>query len=109
MGNVRIAEKNDVRFQPLIVATIDGGPELRVAGLLFHSAAIVENIRLVANGRTMRILVEMLPTHAGKSGRFEATVPLPTDVQRVTFGQADAELWTREGNRLEDAPVNASA
>lgn len=105
MADVRVAEKSDVRFQPLEVSIVNGHSELRVAGLLFHSAAVAENIRFVTDGRTMRILVEMVPTHAGKSGRFETTIALPTEVRRVTFGQADEELWTREDSRS----VHASA
>lgn len=105
MVNTLIAEKSDVRFQPLEVATADGHSKLRVAGLIFHSAVVAENIRLVTDGPTIRVLVEMAPTHAGKSGRFEATISLPTDVRRVTFGQADEELWTREDSRSTHASL----
>ena len=105
MVNALIAEKSDVRFQPLKVITVDGHSELRVSGLLFHSAVVAENIRLVADGRTIRLIVEMAATHAGKSGRFEATIALPTEVRRVTFGQTDEELWTREDNRSVHASV----
>lgn len=91
-----IAEAKDIQFDASELRVANGVPELNVKGLIFHSAIIAENIKVVAEGDTRRILIEMAVTHPGKSGRFEVAIPLTPGVGRVVFGQAGKELWSRE-------------
>ncbi|MGV7209336.1 hypothetical protein ACLB1G_15935 [Oxalobacteraceae bacterium A2-2] len=90
-----IAEAKDIQFDASKLSAANGVPELNVRGLIFHSAIVAENIKVVAEGDTRRILVEMAVTHPGKSGRFEVAIPLTPDIERVVFGQAGKELWSR--------------
>lgn len=92
----KIAEKEDVYFSPSEVRLCNGNPELKIGGLIFHSAIVAEDIRVVREGSTTRILIEMALTHPGKSGRFEVTVPLSDNVERVIFGSTGNELWNSE-------------
>ena len=95
----KIAEIKDVYFRPVEVQVRDGKPELKIGGLIFHSAIVAEDIRVVHEGPTSRILVAMALTRPGKSGRFELTVPLSADTERVVFGKADNVLWRSESGR----------
>lgn len=94
----KIAEIEDVYFSPSEVRLCNGNPELKIGGLIFHSAIVAEDIRVVREGSTTRILIEMALTHPGKSGRFEVTVPLSGNVERVIFGSTGKELWTNESS-----------
>jgi len=94
----KIAETKDVYFTPSEVRLRDGSPELKIGGLIFHSAIVAENIRVVQEGSTARILIEMALTRPGKSGRFEVTVPLSDNIERVVFGSAGNELWNTESS-----------
>lgn len=89
----KIAETQDVCFSLSEVQLRDGRPELKISGLIFHSAIVAEHIRVVQQGSTVRILIDMALTRPGKSGRFEVTVPLSDNVERVVFGSAGNELW----------------
>lgn len=62
-------------------------------GLIFHGAIVAEDILLVQEGSTTRILIEMALTHPGKSGRFEVRVSLSDKVEQVVFGAAGNVLW----------------
>lgn len=95
----KIAETKDVYFSPSEVQLREGKSELKIAGLIFHSAIVAEDIRVVHEGATARILITMALTHPGKSGRFEVTVPLSDTVERVVFGSAGNEVWRSEGSR----------
>lgn len=90
----------DVRYQLIWprseVQLRDGKPELKIGGLIFHSAIVAEHIRVVQEGSTARILIDMALTHPGKSSRFEVTVPLSDNVEHVVFGSAGNELWRDE-------------
>lgn len=91
-----IAEAKDVYFSPSEIQLRDGKPVLKIVGLIFHSAIVAEDLRVVQEGSTARILIEMALTRPGKSGRFEVTVPLSDNVERVIFGSAGNELWRSE-------------
>jgi len=102
----KIAETKDVWFSPSEVQLRDGKPELKIGGLIFHSAIVAENIRVVQHGSTVRILIDMALTRPGKSGRFEVTVPLSDSVERVIFGSAGNEVWRDEsGGTVRSGPV----
>ena len=92
----KIAETKDVCFSASEVQLRDGKPELKIGGLIFHSAIVAEHIRVVQEGSTARILIGMGLTRPGKSGRFEVRVPLSENVERVVFGSAGNELWRDE-------------
>ena len=94
----KIAETKDVYFSPYEVQLSDGKPVLKIGGLIFHSAIVAEDIRVVQEGCTARILIDMALTSPEKSGRFEATVPLSDNVERVVFGLAGKELWCRKSS-----------
>jgi hypothetical protein len=95
MTHPRIAERIDVRFGPPLVFSNDGRTELKLTGLIFHSAVVANTIRLVEEGHATRVLVEMASARPHKSGSFEVTVPLPHHLEKVTFGLEGAELWSR--------------
>nr|GEU28173.1 hypothetical protein [Tanacetum cinerariifolium] len=61
-------------------------------------AIVAEEVQVVYEGHTARILVEMALTHRGKSGRFEVVVPFSGNVERVVFGSAGNELWNSESS-----------
>ena len=94
----KTAETKDVYFSPCEVQLRDGKPVLKIGGLIFHSAIVAEEVQVVYEGHTARILVEMALTHRGKSGRFEVVVPLSGNVERVVFGSAGNELWNSESS-----------
>jgi len=92
----KIAETKDVYFSLPEVQLRDGKPVLKIGGLIFHSAIVADDVRVIHEGPTARILIEMALTHPGKSGRFEVIVPLSDSVERVVFGSAGNELWNSE-------------
>lgn len=92
----KIAEAKDVYFSPSEIQLRNGKPELKIRGLIFHSAIVAEDLQVVQEGSAARILIEMALTRPGKSGRFEVTVPLSDNVKRVIFGTAGNELWRSE-------------
>lgn len=94
----KIAETKDVFFFPSELHLRDGKPELKISGLIFHSAIVAEDVRVVHEGHTARILIEMALTRPGKSGRFEVTLPLSGNVERVVFGSAGNELWNSDSS-----------
>lgn len=96
MALPRIAETGDVHIQSLELATDNSQVKLLLRGLIFHSAIVAENIRVVSEKDAARILVEMAPTHSGKSGSFTVTVPLSPDIAKVTFGTSGKQIWSRE-------------
>lgn len=91
MSYPRIAETDDVCFQPLEV----GREQLTLSGLLFHSAIVVERVQIIEADDTARILVEMATTRDGKSGSFKVAIPLTDHTKRITFGLSDKEIWSR--------------
>ena len=101
MAYLRIAETNDIHFDQVEVSSASGMPELRVSGLIFHSAVVAENIRLQSDDHSACILVEMALTHPGKSGSFDVTIPLHPGIERVTFGTSGNELWSRASGITE--------
>lgn len=92
----RIAETGDVRIQSLEVATDNFQVKLMLRGLIFHSSIVAESIRVVDEGKSTRILVEMASAHSDKSGSFTVSVPLPPDIEKITFGLAGEQIWSRE-------------
>lgn len=94
----KIAETKDICFSRCEVQLRDGKPELRIGGLIFHSAIVADDIRVVQEGCTTWILIDMALPRPGKSGRFEVTVPLSDNVERVVFGSERNELWRVESS-----------
>jgi len=94
----KIAETKDVCFSRSEVQLRDGKPELKIGGLIFHSAIVAEHIRVVQEGSTARILIGMALARPGKSGRFEVTVQLSDNIERVVFGSAGNEVWRDESD-----------
>ena len=101
MEHLRIAEIGDIRLRLLEVSTSGATPELKIGGLIFHSAIVAENIRLVDEGETTRILIDMALAHPGKSGSFDLIVPLSAQVKSVTFGTAGTRLWSGDDHHYE--------
>lgn len=92
----RIAETGDVCIQALEVATDNSQVQLMLRGLIFHSAIVAESVRVVDEGNSTRILVEMASTRADRSGSFTVTVPLLPNIEKVIFGLSGQQLWSRE-------------
>jgi hypothetical protein len=95
MAHARIAESADVRFRPLEISG-SGHTELKVSGLIFHSAVVANAIRVVDEGSATRVLVEMAVARPEKSGSFAINIPLPRRLEKVTFGLAGTEIWSRQ-------------
>lgn len=96
MAHSRIAESADVRFRPLEISGSGGHTELKVSGLIFHSAVVANAIRVVDEGSATRVLVEMAVARPEKSGSFAVNIPLPRHLEKVTFGLAGTEIWSRQ-------------
>lgn len=91
MRNSHIAGIGDILVDLLEVTP----SELRLAGLLFHSAAVVQEIQLLEEGSLRRIIVKMGLTRPDKSGSFAVAVPLSPGVEKVVFGAGADTLWKR--------------
>lgn len=96
MSHPTVANPDDVRIFGIDRIEIDGMPNLRIRGLLFHSALAVDAIEVRTEGHAMRLLITMTPARTGLSGAFEANVPIPANVQQVLFGASDAAIWQRD-------------
>ncbi len=96
MTHPRIAESTDVRFRPVEISTSGSRAELKLSGLIFHSAIVADAIRVIEEGATTRVIVEMAAASEEKSGSFAIIVPLPRHVETVTFGLAGTEIWSRQ-------------
>lgn len=71
--------------------------QLRIAGLAMHSSLSVARIESVPGNRTLQVRVMLVPARKGQSGRFAYDVVLDDTVDKVTFGDEQALIWTREG------------
>ncbi len=96
MSQTTVANPDDVRILGLDSVEIDGIPNLRIRGLVFHSALAVGAIEVRAEGQAQRLLITMTPARTGLSGAFEANVPIPANVHHVLFGAYDAAIWQRD-------------
>jgi hypothetical protein len=96
MAHPRIAESADVRFRPLEISSSDGQAELKLSGLIFHSAVVADAIRMIDEGDATRVLVEMAVANPEKSGSFAVNIPLPRHLEKVMFGLAGTEIWSRQ-------------
>lgn len=73
--------------------------QLRISGLVFHSAWSVKRIN--ERREKLRICLEPILTSSQKclSGSFEYTLTIPPDVDWVCFGANDQVIWSRSTPR----------
>jgi hypothetical protein len=67
--------------------------QLRIRGLAFHSSLAVEKIKTQIDGSNLLVKVELVPTRGNLSGRFDYTVDIPSNVERVYFGDMKHQIW----------------
>ncbi len=69
---------------------------LRLSGSAFGGGTVVERMDVKRTGRQLRVNIYTLPLpRRGLGAGFDYHVPLPDDVDLVTFGRDDAILWRR--------------
>ena len=96
--SMRVLEFDDVQDFSIVVHQVDGvTTSLEIAGLVFHSALVVDRMEANPEGATLRVRVFLAPVGRGKSGRFRFILQLPSDVDQVVFGDHAHLVWKRGG------------
>jgi hypothetical protein len=68
---------------------------IRVAGLAFSSALVVDRVTTQQEGSSITIFVHLAPTRAGASGSFVYELSVPDSAQEVRFGHNGVVIWRR--------------
>jgi hypothetical protein len=69
--------------------------QLRLTGLVFHSSLAIDRIDLRREGDAV-IVLPHLTLASGKDGQLHHTIDIPSDVNRVLFGEKKHEIWRRD-------------
>jgi len=81
-ANLRVVQTNDV--------------SLEVSGLCFASALAVQDVISRTNDGDINIIVKLKVARTGLTGNFDYAIPIPKEVNRVSFGEKRVPLWTRK-------------
>ena len=88
-----VLEYKDVQNFSISEHPIDGGREIEISGLAFHSALAVEKMTTEVRGDLLIVRVILVPAREGLSGRFKFNVSVPPGVKMVVFGDQMKEVW----------------
>lgn len=95
LGSDRILELKDVWGLKTAASVEDDGVcHLRVSGLAFHSALVVEQVKVERQGDQARIRVALALAKEGRTGFFDADVPIASGLRSVVFGNEGSSVWT---------------
>jgi hypothetical protein len=69
--------------------------ELTISGLAFHSAYAVGDTQTHRKGDALLVKLPLVRPGKGFSGTFTRQITIVPEVQRVLFGDRQAEIWNR--------------
>ena len=69
--------------------------DLQLSGLAIHSSMAVERMTTLRVRDSLAVMVHLTAARAGTSGTFAYTLPIPTEVNTVSFGKARVIIWQR--------------
>ena len=87
-------EARDVRFDKIVESNSSTSHELTLAGQAFHSAMVINNIKVIQEKEILIILVYM-SLNKGKSGYLDYTTSIPDSVNEIMFGNDRVVIWKR--------------
>jgi hypothetical protein len=88
-----VLEYRDVQNFSISEHLVDGGREIEISGLAFHSSLAVERMTTEVKGDSLLVRVILVRAREGLSGRFKFTVSVPREVKTVVFGDQLHEIW----------------
>lgn len=92
-----VLEYKDVQFFQCTEIQTRAPTIIKVSGLAFSSALVVDRITTQQEGSSITILVYLAPTREGTSasGSFVYELTVPDSVQEVRFGNSGVVIWRR--------------
>jgi hypothetical protein len=90
-----VLEARDVQFFHVIEAKSPQAIDLQLSGLAMHSSMAVERTTTLQQRDSLAVMVHLTAARAGTSGTFAYTLPIPTGVNTVSFGNARVIIWQR--------------
>ncbi len=94
-----IAARQSLRYEDVSrfsVSEVGSSPTtLRISGLAFHSALVVEKIGTRVEGTSLNVEAQLVSTREGLSGSFSTDIRVPDEVTVVTFGPTKVPIWKR--------------
>lgn len=69
--------------------------QLKLSGLVFHSAMGVESVKTREDGDVLRVEVRGGLARKGVDGNLNAQIDLPAGIREVQFGRERTTVWTR--------------
>ena len=94
-----ILEADDVVWRGIEVRPTSQGADIRIAGLAFHSALVVQRVDWRETGDSILVLIYMAPTSPGKSGAFDLKFSAHHPVSRIIFGNKQKPIWSKSAER----------
>jgi len=85
----------------------DGRLKLHLQGLAFHSSLAVTEVRTDTDKDVINVNVLLCPARPELSGRFSVNIHVPPSVQRVTMGNDQVTLWSRDDGSCFQASKDA--
>jgi hypothetical protein len=92
MKSNRVEEKN-VRFFEKKVVIINGERILKLRGLVFHSALVIDKVEFKRTNEDLLILIYLTPAKKGLSGSFDLNIPLLSSDKQILFGSSGIQIW----------------
>lgn len=95
-SNMILEAKDAANFS--VKASNEGNDlKITISGLAFHSALVVKDIEAKEISKSeMRILVFLMPTNLGYSGKFEYTFKIGPEINTILFGGDKKIVWQRD-------------
>lgn len=90
-----ILERSDIQYFKVNETLEDGLVHLEISGLAFHSSMAVKEVTTKVDGKTLCMLVHLVPARKGLSGNFKYNLSIKSDIDRVSFGNSKAIIWRR--------------
>lgn len=69
---------------------------IQVSGLAFHSSLSVDSIEIKRIDNDLMLYVHLVPAALAQSGRFNASIPVPKDIEKVFFGKERYLIWSSQ-------------
>jgi hypothetical protein len=73
----------------------DGKRVVRVSGLSGHGFWSVKDVTTQRLGSSITVLVTLFVARSGTSGWFQCDIPVPDDVNQISFGRDEVVIWHR--------------
>jgi hypothetical protein len=94
-GGEMILKFSDVQFFKIRETKSDPTISLEVSGLAFHSAMAVKETKVITEGNTETVFVDLTPAKKGLSGSFVFEFSVPNNIDIVQFGPDKHLIWKR--------------